>query len=1192
MQTNLEQILDGKYDYESSSLDFSCAKVELSMHSGEVVEGSFHVYSAEDCFTKGYVSSTDMRMECLTKEFSGSGEEILFRFHGEHLTEGDVVKGSFCVVSNQGEYYLPFVVSVEYEVLDSSVGGIKNLFHFANLAKSNWQEAVKLFYSADFARVFANGDGQFLDCYRGLSAVPGNEQNVEEFLIQINKKQKIQYLVRESEIKKELPDNMADAVVEMELNITRNGWGYTTLQAECEGDFLFVARETLRDEDFLGNKCALPVFVDMTKCRVGRNFGRIYLYNSYVSITVPVMIRRGERSVIRQGRRKRKQEIVELMEVYQNFRVKRMDAAAWMKETEKLLESMLARDEDDIAARLFHAQLLISMERYNEAEWTLDHAVDLMESSEGDHDVLYAYYLYLTTLIERREEYVNQITEQVKRIYAQHREDWQPAWLLLYLSEEYSKTPAAKWDFLLEQLESGCSSPVFYIEGLHVLNTNPTFLRRLDDTMLQMLYYGVRKDILGKELTEQIIYLAGRSKETTPILCKLLERLYEKRPDERILQQICTILVRDNCVGRKYAPWYEAGVEAQLRITNLYEYYLMSVDPWQTPRLPRILLMYFSYQNNLDLTHRAFLYWYVEQHKLELGELYDSFRPHMEHFIVDQIRKERISRHLAFLYQRLLTPAMIDEQTAQVLAKLLFAHRICVEDLRLKKVIVYQPGNLSEHSYTLQNGVAWVPIYGMDTTLLFEDAYGNRFVKSAEHTMEKMMIPGKYLRGVAALVQDCRELDLYILHNSPEHITFTAEMTDRVRRLAADEQVEERIRRSLYLKLLQHYYDADNIKALDECLAELPAQMFEPQERAQILRYTVLRDRMEDAWEWLITYGPFAVDQKTLMRLVDDRIDHAQEEDPYLTDVTLYTFFRGKYDSRMVQYLEQYADCPTRELRDIWKAACSFDVDAYRLSERILQKMLFSGAFVGEKMDIFAYYVARGTTGDVEEAFLARCAYDYFVKDRVTEDIVFRQIGRMAEEKDPARVCKLAYLKYYAENGVDITDREGRWIATFLHELLTERIHLNFFRNYLGNDKIHEPMLSELMDKTIVEYRASAGGKATIHYVIMREDGVSSEYLAEPMREVFGGVCYKEFVLFFGETLQYYIMEERNGEEQLTESGNLQKSDIHNRNTDWRYEMINDILISRTLEDFDTLDGLLDEYYRRAYLGEHLFALQ
>ncbi|MCM1552312.1 MAG: DUF5717 family protein, partial [Butyrivibrio sp.] len=310
-------------------------------------------------------------------------------------------------------------------------------------------------------------------------------------------------------------------------------------------------------------------------------------------------------------------------------------------------------------------------------------------------------------------------------------------------------------------------------------------------------------------------------------------------------------------------------------------------------------------------------------------------------------------------------------------------------------------------------------------------------------------------------------------------------------------------------------------------------------------------------------------------------------------EVALHIFRQGKYDSRLIQYLAEFAHAPTKELRDIWKAARSFEVNRYYLSERILLQMLFSGAFVGERKEIFDYYVSQGANTRIEEAFLARCSYDYFVKERLTDAIVFREIYKMYQQQEEVqRICKLALMKYYAENLREVTAELLSVIGEFLQEMLSERIHLNFFRCFAGMDFPQEFMLREMMDKTIVEYRAHPGARATIHYVVMREDGESSEYLTEPMREVYGGLCFKEFVLFFGESLQYYIMEERDGEEQLTESGNLQKSDIRGNAVEWRYEILNDILISRTLEDFDTLDGLTDEYCRKVYMNENLFTLQ
>lgn len=1192
MRECVEQIIEGKYDYETSSLDFSCAKVELTLHHGDICEGSFHIYSSSAGFTKGYVSSTDMRMECVTTEFTGDGEEIQYRFHGEHMQEGEVVRGSFCVISNQGEYYLPFVVSIAYESFDSSVGDVKNLFHFANLAKSNWKEAVNLFYSPTFAKIFERSDETYYEYYRGLSARPGNEQNVEEFLIRINKKQKVDYLVREKTLEKTYDSTVYD-VVECELDITRNGWGYTMLRIECEGDFFFTEKEMLREDDFLGNHCVLPVFIDTKRCRKGKNFGRIRLFNSYVELIIPVTVQMGEALAGKSAGLLKKQEIVQMMTYYQEFRMKRIDSQTWMRKTDELVEQMLARDDEDVAARLYKAQLLISEERYNEAEWSLDHAIDLMEEKGEEDDVLYAYYLYLTTLIERREEFVNEMTQRVEKLYAGNRDDWRLAWLLLYLSEEYNKSAAVKWEFLERQFKAGCYSPVFYIEGLHLLNTNPTLLRKLDEYSVQILYYGVRKDALRSEVIEQILYLAGRCKEYSGLLLKMLQRLYAKKQDERILEEICKLLVRGNCVGHRYFYWYDEGVKAQLRITNLYEYYMMSIDMEKVQKLPKIVLMYFSYQNNLDLQHTAFLYWYVEQHKLELGELYDSYRPRMEHFIVDQIQKERINKHLAYLYQKLLTSAMVDAQMAKALSKLLFAHRISVSDTRLTRVVIYQKGLLDEETYPLVNGATWVPLYGADSTILFEDAYGNRFARSIEYVLEKLMIPGKFLKLIAALVQDNLNLDLFLLDDrKEEQEEITAEAVDRMLRLASGESVEGSLRRALYLRLLRHYYDADNMKALDEALETFPLEMFQREEWAEILRYMVLRDKMEEAWEWVQEYGPYALEPKALISLVDHQIENSDGEQKKLTDIALYAFQNGRYNSRMVQYLERYANCPTRELRDIWKAARSYELDAYRVSERLILQMLFTGAFVGEKTEIFDYYVSKGADEQLEEAFLVRCAYDYFVKERLTDESVFGHMGRLALKREIPRVCKLALLQYYAENAGEFTSQTGEQLEGFLHELLSEKIHLNFFRNYIGKTMFKEPLLMEMMDKTIVEYHGHPDSRVMIHYIIMQEGSEESEYRTEPMREVFGGVCFKEFILFFGESLQYYITEEHDGEEQLTESGDLQKSDIHGKNSDWRYEMINDILISSVLEDYDTQDGLLDQYYRREYLGHNLFALQ
>lgn len=1187
MQDIIERILEGNFDYEGGSLDFSCAKVELNLQRGEAFEGSFRIFSTPGCPTYGTVISSDLRMECLTPSFTGADEEIAYRFHGPDLEEGDVIKGEFCVISNQGEYYLPFVVTVEHTVLPSSIGGIKNLFHFANLAKSNWREALGLFYAPEFERIFEVGDRLYFDCYRGLSANPGNEQNMEEFLMQINKKQKVEYITEEKSLALDNPLGVTEA----ELTIVRNGWGYTHLDIQVEGDFLFTEKEMITDDDFLGNYFRLPVFVDSSLCRRGRNFGRIVLSNPYLSLTVPVAVRVGEgRGAAGNARVEKKRILVQLMEFYQAFRMKKIGTATWLTETGKLVERMVVQDEKDVSARLFQAQLLITEDRLNEAGWLLDHAAELLARSRGlDDKVLRAYYLYLTTLISREEGYVDRVAEEVRQIYLEDRSSWRVAWLLLYLSEDYNRSASGKWAFLEKQFQRGCTSPILYIEALLLLIMNPALLRRLGEFELQVLNYGRRQEALTEELIEQLLYLSGKNRSFSLTLLCILESCYYKKTDDRVLQEICSLLIKGEKTERKYFKWYKRGVEKELRITRLYEYFMLSIDMEEAQTLPRLVLMYFSYQSSLDWRRTSYLYSYVLHHRDGFEELYGNYLGRMERFVMEQLQKGRINRHLAYLYQELLTPQMIGEQNAGVLAALLFTCAIQVDEPFLTRAIVYRQGSLRAQEYPLEDGRCFPALYGNDYTLLFEDGAGRRYIKNVVYTTERLMSPGRFLRHVIPFVRNSLELDLYLCESAREGAA-TAEWAERYLRLAESGEVSPEVRREACLKALRYYYEQDDMRQLDGYLERISMEELSNAERSEVLRYMVLRGKCDVAYRQIEEYGPYFADPKTLVRLISQIMQQTDfVENPVLTASARCAFRHGKYDGNVLHYLTLYFAGMTKDMRDIWKAAKSFGVDSYELSEKILLQMLYTGAFVGEKMEIFRYYVSQGAKAKVEEAFLAQCSYDFFVKQKVTEKEIFEEIYNAHVRGEAVqKICRLAFLKYYAENRRDITPGLAPVIREFLTGMLTEGVHLNFFKEL----KDFPELLHRLSDKTIIEYRAHPQSRAYIHYVMSDENGEAGEYLTDEMTPVYGGVCFREFVLFFGESLQYYIVEVRDGAEELTESGTIQKSDVRSESEDNEFELINDIVISKTLQDYDTLDCLLEEYYWKEFVNGEVFSVR
>lgn len=1186
MRQVIEEILHGKFNFENGSLDFSCPRIELSLHADTACEGFFLVYGPTGQVTEGHVMSSDLRMECVTKTFSGSQDEILYRFDAAGMEAGEEVRGSFHVISNHGEYYLPFSVTIVPETITSSLGNIKNLFHFTNLAKTNWEEAVKLFYSKEFKAVFAGNDRQHYAAYKGLSAVPGNEHNVEEFLLEINKKKPVEYIPEEKEIKIEDPLE----TTRYALVVNRNGWGYTRLRIAVEGDFLQVKEDEVTDSAFLGNIYRVYYYVEHDKLHAGNNYGAILLIQEHDTIRIPVTVVKsaaGRKFLSLQ--REKKQLTVEVMAYYQAFRMKKIGTKTWLTETNKLLGRMAEIDDKDVAVKLFTAQILLTEERYNEGRWLIEKQRDAVEMRKDADPALWCYYLYLTTLYSKEEHYVDEVADIVEGIYERNRGNWRIAWLLSYLSEEYVKSPARKWALLEELFAYHCTSPVIYIEAWNLIRTNPAMLLKLDLFEQQILTYAVKNDLLKEDVIRQIVYLAQHQRGYSDSLYKILAGCYEKMPDSEILHAVCSLLIKGNCRGEEYFRWYSAGVEENLRITRLYEYYMMSISLDYDGPLPKMILMYFAYQSDLHYEITAYLYAYVHRHREEMPDIYVNYTAAMERFVLEQMKRGRVNKHLAYLYRHIISLPMVDEESAKALASLLFVREIRVASDKIKEVILSYPYRRDLKVYPLTGGRALVPVYASDCKILLGDGAGNRYSTSVEYQMETLLSPVRLALMISPFVRDHLGYAIYMCYEYQNTLTVQDDNVDLFALLAQSERIEDHTRRMIRRMLVDFYYEKDRMRELDDFLLALHPEEIRAKDRGEIVRCMVNRGMYEEAYDWVCRYGPYRMDAKTLLKLCSRLLDLLEiEDDPLMTAVLFYVMQKGKYDDNVLQYLVRYFNGSIKEMRDVWKTAEAFGVDTYGLCERMIVQMLYTGAHVGEKIEIFRSYNKSGGSERLRAAFLSQCCYDYAIGEQITEPYVFESVLQLYLEGAQLHlVCKIACLRYYAENRQDQTNTVRRASEDFLRDLLDKQIVLPLYKEYQGV----LPQMDAYLDKTMVEYRVRPGSRAVIHYVIQSEDEEENEYCKEEMRDMFGGICVKEFVLFFGERLQYYITEETENGEQLTKSGTINKSDIGQENFENRFSMLNDIMIGKTLQDYDTVDNLLREYYRQDHMVEQIFML-
>ena len=1183
MREAIEQIIDGTYDYEKGSLDFSCAKLEIELQKGEIYEGSFTIYASEGKYTVGYITTTDPRMECLSNEIHGNQEEIAFRFHGECMEEGEVTKGEFQVVSNKGEYYLPFVVSVMHGAPKSSIGPIRNLLHFTNLARSDWQEAVRVFYTPAFGQALKECGNQLYLTYQGLAVQEGNQQHVEEFLVAANKKQRIEYLVSEKRIFLENPVG----ITEQPIHIFRNGWGYTRLEVWCDGEFLFVEKNVITEDDFLGNQFTLPVYVDTALLHQGRNMGRIILKSAGSEVEIPLTIlnRNSDKAEFFE-RTEYKKYIGNLVEKFQELRMEKINKTDWLKDITKIIERMVMINEKDVTTRLFQAHLLITKEQTNEAGWILEHVGELMDQVSP---TLEAYYIYLNSLRRKKEGGTGEMGWQVDRIYREHGKDWRVAWLLLFMTEEYNRDSMAKWTFLKEQFENGCRSPLIYLEALLLLNQNPTLLRKLEAFEIQVLNYGRKKDKIGIELLEQVIYLAERVKEYQALLYIFLKASYEKKEDERVLKEICTLLIKGNKTDENAFEWFAKGVEAGIRITNLYEYYMISMDLEKEHDIPKQVLLYFTYQTNLDYLHNAYLFYYVTKRERTLPEIYKNYRPKMEMFVKEQVSKGRINKHLACLYRHFLNRDML-EDVADNLSQLLFAHEIRLERKDIKYVVVCQPNHLKEQKFAVSGDRAWIPLYGKANSILFEDYQGLRYACDVSYTIEELILPKELLEQVLPMVENNPALDIYLYSMPQKGIDVNEQELERNLRLSKYEYLPDAVRGDIVLQLLRYYCKDDDKKYLVEYLNSLDGSFMSADQRGQVVRYMVLCDCMDMAYRWFDAYGNCKVDDKILLHLLETQIERSG--DNHLENLAVYAYNlmqKGTYSGQLLNYLMTHYKGLLRDLRKLWNVSKNYSVDKKAFCERFLVQLLFSGYYVSEQAEIFKELVFFNGNEDVIKAYLIKHSYESFVNDKLIQKEVLLEISRLHSVGQPvAEMCRLAYLKYYAENKEEIQRDDANVIRDFMDDMLEKGIRLNCLMDL----REYSTFSQFLMDRSLVEYHTDPQGQPVIHYLIIGEDGEVGEYIAEPMKHVFGGIFVKEFILFFGESLQYYIVEATEGDGKLTQSGTIQRSEMLSEELPGRYGMINDIIISKTMQDYNTFDHLLEEYYKNDFYNQELFKLR
>lgn len=1180
MRARIGQIAAGRFNGTKPILAFSEETIDLSVIEGRSEAGSFVIESTNQIKICGIVYSTNPRMECLNPHFEGEKVRIRYQFNSKGLTEGDACEGKFVIVCNQIEYSLSFCARITRLYAEASTGAVKSLDDFTRLAASNWDEAYHLFYNRNFLNTIPYDNVYERLTYEGFACARPSGQNMEEFLIGVNKKQPVSISVDKSEeifMASKEPQSGC-------FTITKDNWGYTEIRLRTDCEFIKLSKPVLTLDDFIGKTYLYEYIIDASAMHAGRNFGRIYIDGVYQSFTIDITagVRDDDGSISDIAVTKDIKEcMVGIMELYTSFRLKRIVTGVWANETISILNHLHALVPDEHMYELMKAQAFIINRQRQEAKWILD---DFKHSNPDKKAPIWGYYLYLMTLLEREPSYVDNMTHEVELIFYENPDSVLLFWVLLFLRDQYFDDSAGKLKDIKYWVLRGCSSPYLYIEAYYLISQDPYLIKELSVFELRILSWAVKEKALTKELAGAIFEAVDLAGGFDNRVYELLTAAYEICPEAEYVGIICSYLIKGHKNDTCFHKWFELGIENKLRLTGLYEAYLITMDDRQISPVPKIIQMYFSFDNKLPYRKLAVLYNNIIAAKETEPEVYHKYRKAMGRFAMDQVQLRHIDDNLAVLYEDMLELGFINEELSAAFSDIIYTHKLIVFDKRIVRAIIYQNEMKEPQIVPVTDQCAYFELFSNDYVILFEDSRGYRYVKSISYRLQRLMDAEKYLDRCISLSPDRPQYIVSHFKNVRDYSDFTKDDLKLFKPVFYSESFSDSYKAVMGYRILKYCQLHDYEDYVRPFLQSINFDTLQKDARKYLIDMLVSNRLYEKAYDMAMEYGIDMLAAASKVVLCENALKVQHVDDDFMVQLAISAFKTGKYSDLVLKYLCENYTGPTDELINLWHAADKFSISSMKLDERILEQGIYTQIEPEKISDIFMEYYKRAGNEKLILAYISLVAHGYLHSGGCKADFIFDIIEkRFIGNRTLNDACQLALLKHFAEK-TDITQAELEIEDTLLKYYIYNNMYFDFFA------RLDYRLLEKyfLYDKAFLQYESTPGTHVVLHYS-RDEDG--EEFNSEDMVEMYDGIYVKTFVIFFGELIRYYITEEHDNSIEVKESNRLTCNNIPGDNDHSRYNLINEMIISDTLSDETTLKSNIDEYKRLDAATKQLFKL-
>ena len=116
MKEKMERFARGEFDECLPKIELPKEPVSWVMEPDASFLGCLRFRSENGIRIRGYVLCSDGNLKIHTPQFFGKNVKIEFTYNSRHTTDGDKKRGKLILITNAGEFLVPFEVQIRKNV--------------------------------------------------------------------------------------------------------------------------------------------------------------------------------------------------------------------------------------------------------------------------------------------------------------------------------------------------------------------------------------------------------------------------------------------------------------------------------------------------------------------------------------------------------------------------------------------------------------------------------------------------------------------------------------------------------------------------------------------------------------------------------------------------------------------------------------------------------------------------------------------------------------------------------------------------------------------------------------------------------------------------------------------------------------------------------------------------------------------